>query len=650
MAAISERLPGALAAPVASESGLWSWLTTVDHKRIGILYLFTAMFFFLFGGVEALIMRVQLAIPNNHLVSESVFNEIFTMHGTTMIFLAVMPLSIGFINYIVPLQIGARDVAFPRLNALSYWLFLGGGLLINSSWLLGGTPNSGWYAYAPITTTLFNPGHGMDFYAVGLQLAGIGTLLSGINFVVTILNMRAPGMRLLRMPLFVWTTLVTSLLIVFAFPPFTVDLFLLFLDRIVGTNFFNVAMGGNVLLWQQLFWIFGHPEVYILILPAFGIISEVIPTHAHKPLFGYTSMVFATLVIGFMAFMVWSHHMFTIGMGPLVNSVFAATTMAISVPTGVKIFNWIMTAWRGSLERRTALYFAIAMLPMFTIGGMSGVMLAIPPADYQFNDSYFLVAHIHYVLVGGALLALFAGAYYWFPRMSGRFLDERLGRWNFWLVLIGFNLTFFPMHYLGLVGMPRRVASYQPGLGLAFWNMVCTIGAFILAAGIIIFFVNLIRSLVQGELAGPDPWDARTIEWSIPTPTPAYNFAQVPLIRARDAWWHEKQAGNRRLPPADGGEGGGEEEEGGVGGEDGGVPVVVPKGHMAPQARHTVRLPSPTILPAVVALGLLLAGYAAIYSNVYVAVVGLLIAFVGIFRLMYDHDPGYEVEPRGDGE
>jgi cytochrome c oxidase subunit 1 len=632
MAAITEPLPGALTRPEVSASGVWSWLTTVDHKRIGLMYIFFAMLFFLVGGTEAFLMRLQLAVPDNHLLSEQFFNELFTMHGTTMIFLAVMPLSIGFINYIVPLQIGARDVAFPRLNALSLWLFVAGGIFLNSSWFLGGAPNAGWYAYAPITTNAFNPSHAIDFYDIGLQLAGIGTLLSGINFVVTILNMRAPGMKLLRMPLFTWTALITSLLIVFAFPAFTGDLILLFMDRIVGTNFFNVSQGGNVLLWQQLFWIFGHPEVYILILPAFGIISEVIPTFARKPIFGYTSMVFATFVIGFMAFMVWSHHMFTIGMGPLVNSAFAATTMAIAVPTGVKIFNWIMTMWGGDLQRKTALYFAIAFIAMFTIGGMSGVMLAVPPADYQFNDSYFLVAHIHYVLVGGALFALFAGAYYWLPRMAGRLMDERLGTWNFWLVFIGFNVTFFPMHFLGLLGMPRRVATYEPGLGLGFWNFVCTVGACILAAGVIVFLVNLFRSLANGEVAGPDPWDGRTIEWSIPVPTPAYNFARVPLIRSRDAWWHTKQAGLQRLPDA-------EQEDTGSG-----------EGEPSPPLGHgrALHMPSPTALPALVALGLFIAAYGALYRFLPAAIAGMLVAFFGIFRLMYDHDPGYLVEPRGD--
>ncbi|HVB11394.1 MAG TPA: cbb3-type cytochrome c oxidase subunit I, partial [Bacillota bacterium] len=432
-------MPAALEQPAAgygSTNGLWSWLTTVDHKRIGIMYLYASLIFFLFGGIEAFLMRLQLMRPDQHVVSFDLFNQLFTMHGLTMIFLAVMPLSIGFINFVMPLQIGARDVAFPRLNAVSLWLFLGGGLLLYSSWFLGGAPNAGWYNYAPINTGgALNPGLdslGIDFYVIGLQIAGIGTLLSGINFTATILSLRAPGMTAMRMPLFIWTTLITSILIIFAFPPFTANLALLMFDRFFGSGFFDATKGGNALLWQQLFWIFGHPEVYILIMPAFGIISEVIPTHSRKPLFGYSTMVFAIVVIAFMAFMVWSHHMFTVGMGPLVNSVFAATSMAIAVPTGVKIFSWIATMWGGRIRYTTAMLYAIGFLFCFVIGGMSGVMLAVPPADYQFNDSYFLVAHIHYVLIGGSLFALFAGTYYWFPKMTGRYLSERIGKLNFW--------------------------------------------------------------------------------------------------------------------------------------------------------------------------------------------------------------------------
>jgi len=639
MATLSERMPAALERS-ATESRIWSWLTTVDHKRIGILYLVSAMIFFVFGGVEAFLMRLQLMRPDNHVVSFQLFNELFTMHGITMIFLAVMPLIIGFVNFVMPLQIGARDVAYPRLNAVSLWLFLAGGLMLYSSWFLGGAPNAGWYNYAPINTGgVLNPGSdalGISFYVLGLQIAGIGTLLSGINFTATILNMRAPGMSLMRMPLFIWTTLITSILIVFAFPPFTANLALLMFDRLFNTGFFDPSKGGNALLWQQLFWIFGHPEVYILIMPAFGMISEVIPTFSRKPLFGYSTMVFAIVVIAFMAFMVWSHHMFTTGMGAVVNSIFAATSMAIAVPTGVKIFNWIATMWGGRIRYTTSMLFAIGFLFCFVIGGMSGVMLAAAPADYQFNDSYFLVAHIHYVLIGGSLFALFAATYYWFPKITGRLLNERLGRLNFWIVLVGFNVTFFPMHFLGIDGMPRRVATYPPALGLSFWNFVSTMGVFVLTIGILIFLYNLRQSLRTGEVAGADPWDARSLEWSIPSPAPEYNFAQIPLVRGRDALWVEKQHGDGRMLPAQIAEHHGEH---GHDGHEG--------GHAG---RHLVHMPSPTPLPLIIGVGAMVAGYAALYKVWWLAILAIVACFYGIFRLMYDKDPGYYVEPKGDVE
>ncbi len=604
-------------------AGIWSWLTTVDHKRIGILYLVTAMIFFLFGGTEAFIMRLQLMRPDNHVVTEALFDQLFTMHGVTMIFLAIMPLQIGYMNYIVPLQIGARDVAFPRLNAAGFWLFLAGGIVLNSSWLLGGAPNAGWYNYAPINLGgVLNPGpdvHGIDFYILGIQLAGLGTLLGGINFLATIINLRAPGMTPMRMPLFVWTSLITSVLILFAFPPLTANLGLLMFDRLFHTGFFNVAKGGNVLLWQQLFWIFGHPEVYIMILPAFGMISEIVPTFSGKPLFGYSSMVFATIVIAFMAFMVWSHHMFTVGMGPLINSIFAATSMAIAVPTGVKIFNWIATMAGGRIRFTTTMLFVVGFLVSFVIGGMSGVILAAAPADYQLNGSYFLVAHIHYVLIGGSLFAILAGTHYWFPKITGRMLSERRGRWSFWLVIIGFNATFFPMHFLGLYGMPRRVATYPPNLGLNTLNMLETLGVFVLTAGLLILLFNLRTSLLRGAPAGADPWeDGRTLEWAIPSPVPEYNFARVPLVRGRDALWTEKMYGDGRMLPAD----------------------PDPAFHDG-----SIHLPSSTWLPLIPAITLTATVYAAVYRVWPLAVLGILCAFCGVFRLMYDPDPGHWVTP-----
>jgi cytochrome c oxidase subunit 1 len=520
--------------------GVASWLTTVDHKMIGVLYGASALAFFLIAGLEALLIRLQLTRPDGQLVGAQRFNELFTMHGTSMVFLAVMPLSAAFFNYLVPLMIGARDVAFPRLNAFSYWVFLLGGLFLNASWLVGAAPDAGWFGYAPLTAKPFSVGPRSDFWLLGLLFLGTSSILASLNFLVTILNLRAPGMTLLRLPLFVWTTLVTNVLILLAFPPVTVALIFLMFDRFFGTAFYLPGGGGSPLLWQHLFWIFGHPEVYILILPAMGIVSEVLPTFARKPLFGYPSMVYATALIGFLGFGVWAHHMFAVGMGPIADSAFALTTMLIAIPTGIKIFNWLSTLWGGSLRFRTPLCFAVGFVAMFTVGGLSGVMHASPPVDLQQTDSYFVVAHFHYVLFGGMVLALFAGIYYWFPKVTGRLLDDRLGRLHFWLMLVGFNLTFFPMHFLGLMGMPRRIYTYAPGLGWEFWNLVSTIGAVVQAVALLVFLVNVARSLRGGAPAGPDPWDGRTLEWALPSPPPPYNFAALPAVLRRDALWLTK--------------------------------------------------------------------------------------------------------------
>ena len=439
----------------SATTGLASWLTTVDHKRIGVLYGVTAFAFFLIGGVEALLLRVQLARPENQFLDYDSYNQLFTMHGLTMIFLVVMPLSAAFFNYLIPLMIGARDVAFPRLNAFSYWVFLFGGIVLYSSFLFGGAPNGGWFAYQNQTSIVFSPGTGMDYYALGLQILGVASLASAVNFIVTILNERAPGMTLMRMPVFVWMTLVVSFLLLFAMPVIAIALFELGFDRLFGTNFFNPAAGGDPVLWQHLFWLFGHPEVYILILPAMGIVSEVLPTFSRKPLFGYAAVVFSGIAIGFMGWGVWAHHMFTVGLGPVANAAFAISTMFIAVPTGVKIFNWLGTLWGGSIRFTTPMLFSIGFVAMFIIGGLSGVTHAVTPADAQQQDSYYIVAHIHYVLFGGAIFGLFSGAYYWIPKVSGRLLDERLGKVHFWLMFIGFNLAFAPMHILGLQGMRK---------------------------------------------------------------------------------------------------------------------------------------------------------------------------------------------------
>ena len=442
--------------------GLWSWITTVDHKRIGVMYAVFAGFFFLVGGLEALLIRLQLGSPENTLIDPDLYNQLFTMHGTTMVFLAIMPLSAAFFNFLVPLQIGARDVAFPRLNAFSLWVFVFGAFFINASFLFGGAPDAGWFGYANLTSTQYSPGMRIDFWVLGLMVLGVSSIAAALNFIVTIINLRAPGMSLMRMPLFTWMTFVTSFLLVLAFPAITVGLVLLLFDRTFGTSFFNPAAGGDVLLWQHLFWIFGHPEVYILLLPSLGIVSEVIPTFSRKPLFGYPFVVYSGILIAFLGFGVWAHHMFSVGLGPIANTVFSVTTMLIAIPTGVKIFNWIATMWGGSLRFKTPLYFAVGFIAMFIIGGLSGVMHSSAPSDLQQTDSYFIVAHIHYVLFGGVIFALFAGVYYWFPKITGRMLSEGIGKAHFWLMLIAFNLTFFPQHYLGLHAgrsLTRRVSG-----------------------------------------------------------------------------------------------------------------------------------------------------------------------------------------------
>ncbi|HYE93763.1 MAG TPA: cbb3-type cytochrome c oxidase subunit I [Terriglobales bacterium] len=457
-----------LAVPAAG--GVRAWLTTVDHKRIGILYGVSAFVFLLIGGIEALIIRLQLAQPNLTLVSAEFYNALFTMHGTTMVFLAVMPLNAAFFNYMIPLMIGARDVAFPRLNALSFWIFLAGGLFLNASFVVGTPPDAGWFGYANLTTRAFTPGPSIDFWNLGLQVLGVSSMIAGVNFIVTILSMRAPGMTLMRMPLFVWMTLVVQLLIVFAFPPITVGLIFLAFDRFFGTHFYDVGAGGDLHLWQHLFWIFGHPEVYILILPAFGIVSEVVPTFARKPLFGAPVMIYSGILIGFFGFGVWSHHMFAAGMGPVADAAFSVATMLIAIPTGVKIFNWLATMWGGALRFTTAFRFAAGLIGVFTIGGLSGIMHASPPVDLQQTDSYFVVAHMHYVLIGGSLFGIFAGFYYWWPKMTGRLLDETWGRLNFWLMFAGFNIAFFPQHFLGALGMPRRIYTYNADAGWTLWS------------------------------------------------------------------------------------------------------------------------------------------------------------------------------------
>ncbi len=512
-------------------SGLIDWLTTTDHKKIGILYLVTTFIFFLMGGVEALMIRLQLGTAENTLLTPETYNALITMHGTTMIFLFVVPIMAGFGNYFVPLMIGARDMAFPRLNALSYWLLLAGGLVFYAS-IFFNPPEAGWTAYAPLSNDTFSPGGGVDAWIFLVHLTGISSLVGAVNFYVTIANMRAPGMGWGRLPLFVWTILVYAVLLILALPVIAGAVTLLLTDRHFGTNFFNPTEGGSPLLWQHLFWFFGHPEVYIMVLPGFGIISEVLPVFARKPIFGYKAVAASTVVIAFLGLLVWAHHMFTTPSPTVVLVFFMMSSFLIAIPTGVKIFNWIATLWRGTIEFKTPLIFAIGFLSQFVIGGITGIIVAIFPVDWQLHDTYFVVAHFHYVLMGGAVFAVFAGIYYWFPKITGRMLSEGLGKVSFALMYIGFNVTFLIQHTIGMDGMPRRVYEY-PNVGhLELYNLISTIGSFILGAGILVTVINVARSYKKGPVAGPDPWKGNTLEWFTESPPPVNNFDVVPRVRS----------------------------------------------------------------------------------------------------------------------
>jgi cytochrome c oxidase subunit I len=509
-----------------------SWLTTTDHKRIGILYVGTSLLFFVAGGVLALLMRAQLATPNEHFITKNSYNELFTMHGTTMVFLVIVPILAGFGNYLVPLMIGARDVAFPRLNALSYWLFLLGGIVLYSTWFAsGGAPKTGWTIYPPLSGKNFTPGHGVDLMILSLHIVSLASLISAINFLATIWTMRTRGMSRMRMPLFVWSIEVYSGLLVAVLPVVAAGLTMLLLDRETGTHFFEPDRGGSAILYQHVFWFFGHPEVYVMILPAMGIVSEVIPVFARKPIFGYTAIALATAGIGVISLFTWVHHMFAVGLPVALQAFFMVSTMAVAVPTGVKIFNWLATTWRGNLIFDTAMLYALGFIAVFTIGGISGIFTAAFPLDWQVHDSYFVVAHLHYVLFGGSVFGIFAGLYYWWPKMFGRLLDERLGKWQFWLTFIGFNLTFFPQHMLGLLGMPRRIYTYDQGGLWEGYNLVSSIGSGIMAFGVLLFFVNVLITRRRGARAGNDPWLADTLEWYTTSPPPPENFeGDVPYV------------------------------------------------------------------------------------------------------------------------
>jgi cytochrome c oxidase subunit 1 len=532
--------PSEAQAEPSSPSMLYDLLTTVDHKKIGLMYVAMALGFLVIGGCEALLMRWQLFFPRYDFIGPDAFNQLFTMHGTTMVFFMGMPILIGIGNYIVPLQIGARDMAFPRLNAFGFWVSLLGGLLVYSSYATGGAPAIGWFAYAPLTEPTFARSAAVDLWALGLIVSGTGTLAGGVNFIATILGMRAPGMTLRKIPFFTWTMLWTSVLILFAIPPLTAALVMLLFDRNLGAHFFDVQNGGSALLWQHLFWFFGHPEVYILILPAFGMVSEVIPVFSRKVLFGYEFMAAATAAIAFISLGVWAHHMFTVGMSRTVDLFFVASSLLVSIPTGIKFFNWLATMYGGRIQFASPMLFAFGFLSMFLIGGLTGIMLAAAPFDFQLSDSYFVIGHFHWVLIGGTLFGTFAGLYYWYPKVTGRMLCERLARWHFWLLYVGFFLTFGPMHISGFLGMPRRIYTYDVDRGWDFWNQLTTLGALIQAPSYAIFIYNVVVSLRRGRPAGSDPWDAWTLEWMTSSPPPAYNFEQIPEVHSRRPLWDLK--------------------------------------------------------------------------------------------------------------
>jgi cytochrome c oxidase subunit 1 len=598
------------------ETGILRWITSDNHKDIGILYIVAALFFFIVGGTEALLIRLQLGAPDNTLISPELYNQIFTMHGTTMVFLFGMPILVGLGNYLVPLMIGARDMAFPRLNALSFWLFFFGGLIFYVSFFLGGAPNAGWFAYAPMTISQYSQGHGMDFWSLGIIVTGIGSTLGAINFAVTIINMRAPGMSFFRMPLFVWQMLVTVFLMLFALPALTIDSILLFIERQFGAPFFLATQGGDPLLWQHLFWFFGHPEVYILILPAFGIISEVVPVFSRKPIFGYGVIAFSGIAIGFLGFTVWAHHMFAVGLSPVADAIFSLDSMIIAVPTSIKIFNWIATIWGGKVNLKTAFYFAVGFVAMFIIGGLSGVALATVPIDFQAEDTYFVVAHLHYVLFGGTVFGVFSGIFYWFPKVTGKLLSERLGKWQFWIMLIGFNVTFFPMHILGLLGMPRRIYTYDPNLGWDTLNLIETVGAFLIALAVLIFIWNVIKSIRTGELSGPDPWDGQTLEWTVASPAPRHNFSKIPEVHSRRPAWDLKYGGLPNGKPV--------------------MPISVDEPHNNGSSHAENAMPEYSFYPIIFGFGFFLLAFGLIYLTIWLILIGLAIMFYAVTGWAYE--------------
>lgn len=594
---------------------LWrEWLTTVDHKKIGIMYIIAALTMLFRGGVDGLLMRTQLALPNLKLLDPQHYNEIFTTHGTIMILFMAMPFIIGLFNVAVPLQIGARDVAFPAVNAVSFWLFFIGAMLLNISFVIGGSPDAGWTSYTPLAGTELDPGVGENYYLLSLQIAGIGTLLTGVNFLVTIIKMRAPGMTLMKMPMFTWSVLITSVIIIFAFPVLTIALALLLIDRLFGAHFFTVLGGGNPMMWANLFWIWGHPEVYIVILPAFGVFSEVMSTFTRRRLFGYNAMVISLVAISLLGFFTWVHHFFTMGGGAAVNSFFSISTMAIAIPTGVKIFNWLGTMYKGRIEITTPMLWTLAFIPCFVVGGVTGVMLAMAPADFQYHNSYFLIAHFHYVLIGGTVFGCMAGLYYWWPKMFGRKLDEKLNRLAFWLWIAGFNMCFLPMFLLGLLGMTRRIYTYPSGLGWTSWNFISTVGAYLMGVGFLVIVWSIVKCIRSGEkdLTG-DPWNGRTLEWTTASPAPHYNFAHIPTVETIDDFWYKKLKNK------------GKKEE-------------------APKPYKPIHMPKSTGFPVIMAGFFFIVGFGFVFEWLWMGVLGLIgVVATMFYRSFTDYDADYYI-------
>lgn len=592
---------------------LWrEWLTTVDHKRIGIMYIISAILMFFRGGMDGLLMKVQTSRPEMEFLNAQHYNEIFTTHGVIMILFMAMPFLIGLMNVVVPLQIGARDVAFPALNAWSFWLFFCGAMLFNISFVIGGSPDAGWTSYFPLAGKEFSPGIGNNYYAIALQIAGIGTLMTGINFIVTILKMRTKGMTLMKMPMFTWTTFITSVIIVASFPIFTVALALMTFDRLYGTHFFTLSGGGMDMLWANLFWLWAHPEVYIVALPAFGIFSEIIATFSRKSLYGYKSMVFSIVGIAILSMVVWVHHFYTMGAGALVNSFFSITTMMIAVPTGVKMFNWMFTMRKGRIKMTTAMLWALAFIPCFVIGGVTGVMLGMGAADYQYHNTLFLVAHFHYVLIPGVVFAVFAGLYYWWPKMFGHMLNEKIGKWHFWLFVVGFNVTFMPMFFLGLDGAVRRAYTYSEESGFAPLFLLSAIGSIILALGFAAFCYNIYWSIRYADRnVTSDPWDARTLEWATASPVQHYNFTSLPEVTTHDAFWHMKKKNEGLVLRAD------EIEE--------------------------IHMPNNTGLPFIMCIVFGIAGFFMVFEWHIAAAIAAVGIIVGLIVRSFDYNDGHHV-------